>query len=164
MRVYLVRHGRAAGPGTGSDEERPLTDDGRRALRASAKVWVESGEPAPTRWLVSPLVRAVQTAELLLGAFGRDGALTIHAELIPEGRVSAAAQLVDDHFGETLAVVGHQPMIGALAAFLLGLRSVPAQVQPGAVLALDLPDDGGAPRLAWHLVPGEEPRLLRPPA
>jgi hypothetical protein len=42
---------------------------------------------------------------------------------------------------------------------------VPAQLQPGAVLALDLPEaEGEAPRLAWHLVPGDPPRLLVPPA
>jgi len=85
--------------------------------------------------------------------------------LLPDARVSAAAQLVDDHFGETLALVGHNPLMGALAAFLLGLRSVPAQLQPGAVLALDLPEgEGEAPRVAWHLVAGDPPRLLVPPA
>lgn len=164
MRVYLVRHGVAASGGYDLDEHRPLTEEGRRRFRASAAVWAEQGA-SPTRWLVSPLVRAVQTAEIALAAFGAEGPVEIRGELVPEGRISAAAQLVDDHFGETLAIVGHQPMIGALAAFLLGLGSVPAGVEPGAILALDLPEGGDdrGPRIAWHLRPGEPPRLLVPP-
>jgi phosphohistidine phosphatase len=165
MRVYLVRHGIAAPPGSVLEEHRPLTEEGRRLFRLVAAAWTEQGG-SPTRWLVSPLVRAVQTAEIALAAFGEDGPLDIKADLVPDARVSAAAQLVDDHIGETLAIVGHQPLIGGLAAFLLGLRSVPAGVETGAVLALDLPetDDDPAPRLAWHLRPGEPPRLLVPPA
>lgn len=165
MRVYLVRHGVAAPPGAGVDEHRPLTEEGRAAFRASAAIWAAQA-PAPTRWIVSPLVRAVQTAEIALGAFGAPGPVEVSDVLVPEGRISAAAQLVDDHFGETLALVGHQPLMGGLAAFLLGLRSVPAALQPGAILALDLPDAANdpGPRLAWHLRPGDPPRLLVPPA
>ncbi len=164
MRVYLVRHGVAAHGGYDLDDHRPLTDEGRKLFRESALAWTEQGG-SPTRWIVSPLVRAVQTAEIAIGAFGEEGPLEISPALLPDARVSAAAQLVDDHFGETLALVGHNPLMGALAAFLLGLRSVPAQLQPGAVLALDLPEgEGEAPRLAWHLVPGDPPRLLVPPA
>ncbi|WP_373049515.1 SixA phosphatase family protein [Vulgatibacter sp.] len=163
MRVYLVRHGIAAPGGTELDEHRPLTDDGRRLFRLSAAIWAEQGG-SPTRWIVSPLVRAVQTCEIGLAAFGLDGPVEVTTALAPDARVSAAAQLVDDRYGETLALVGHLPLIGALAAFLLGLRSVPAPLQPGAILALDLPEGEGAPRLAWHLVPGEPPKLLVPPA
>lgn len=164
MRVYLVRHGIAAPSGYDVDDHRPLTDEGRRLFRESAQLWSEQGG-SPTRWIVSPLVRAVQTCEIALGAFGFDGPVDVSPALLPDARVSAAAQLVDDHFGETLALVGHNPLMGALAAFLLGLRSVPSQLQPGAVLALDLPEgDGDQPRLAWHLVPGDPPRLLAPPA
>ena len=163
MRVYLVRHGIAA-TGYELDEHRPLTDEGRRRFRRSAETWAEQGG-TPTRWLVSPLVRAVQTAEIAISAFGAEGPLEIHPGLVPEARVSAAAQLVDDHVGETLALVGHQPLMGALAAFLLGLGSVPAGLEPGAILALDLPEapDDPAPRIAWHLRPGEKPQLLVPP-
>jgi len=126
MRVYLVRHGVAAPPGAGVDEHRPLTEEGRAAFRASAAIWAAQA-PAPTRWIVSPLVRAVQTAEIALGAFGAPGPVEVSDVLVPEGRISAAAQLVDDHFGETLALVGHQPLMGGLAAFLLGRLAFDAQ-------------------------------------
>lgn len=167
MRVYLMRHGLAE-DGYAVDEHRPLTLQGRRRVREIAALWASSGEPRPERWIVSPLVRAVQTCEIVVDAFGAEGPVQVSAALVPESRVSVAAELVDAHFGETLALVGHQPLIGSLATFLLGLRSVPAAVQPGAVLAIDLPEaEGEDPTLAWHLVPGvgdEAPRILRPPA
>lgn len=162
MRVYLVRHGIAAPAEGGLDEHRPLTGEGRRRFREIARLWAEQGPP-PGRWIVSPLVRAVQTCEIALGAFGSEGPVEVSEALHPDGRVSAAAQLVDDRYGETLALVGHQPLLGGLAAFLLGLGTVPGQLEPGAVLALDLPEEEGAPRVAWHLRPGDPPRLLVPP-
>lgn len=166
MRVYLMRHGIAA-DGYAVDEHRPLTLEGRRKAREIAALWASSGEPRPERWIVSPLVRAVQTCEIVVDAFGVEGPVEVSGDLTPDSRVSVAAELVDGHFGEVLALVGHQPLIGSLAAFLLGLRSVPAAVQPGAVLAIDLPEEEGEePALAWHLIPGmgdEAPRLLRPP-
>ena len=167
MRVYLVRHGIAAdGIGYEEDGDRPLTLEGRQRARELFAQWAAGGDPLPTQWISSPLVRAVQTSELAMAALGAGGPLEISRRLLPETRVSAAAQLVDDRYGETLALVAHQPLLGGLAAFLLGLGTVPANLQPGAVLALDLPEDGDSvPRLSWHLRmdPDGKPRRLSPP-
>ena len=92
MRVYLVRHGIALPADGGTpDEHRSLSADGRRLFRESAQLWSEQGG-SPTRWLVSPLVRAVQTCEIALGAFGSEGPVEVSTDLLPEARVSAAAQ------------------------------------------------------------------------
>ena len=165
MQIFLVRHAEAVDETlTLRDPQRHLTPHGRLQARAlgDRMRWHDCH---PTHVWSSPLVRAVQTAEIAISAFGAEGPLEIHPGLVPEARVSAAAQLVDDHVGETLALVGHQPLMGALAAFLLGLGSVPAGLEPGAILALDLPEapDDPAPRIAWHLRPGEKPQLLVPP-
>lgn len=163
-RIYLLRHGAAATEGVDRDEDRPLTQEGRSRLRLSASVWMKAAEPAPKAWIVSPYVRAVQTAELFVGAWASEAPVGITRALVPDGRVSVAADLVDENDAEVIALVGHQPLLGGLAAFLLGWPRVPAQLQPGAILAIDRPDDG-PPTLAWHLVPpshGEGPKLLRP--
>ncbi|HEY0839313.1 MAG TPA: phosphohistidine phosphatase SixA [Vulgatibacter sp.] len=165
MRIYLVRHGFAAdGMEYDRDDDRPLTAAGRERVRRSAAVWATSGEEAPSLWIVSPLVRAVQTAEIAVSAFGSDAPVEIWRGLLPDSRVSSAVERIEAEAG-TVALVGHQPLMGGIAAFLLGWSTVPAQVQPGAILAIDRVDEG-AGRLAWHMPPpadGEEPRLLRPP-
>lgn len=182
MRVYLVRHGFAAdGSGYDGDEDRPLTDEGRRRLRLTAATWTTLPDPVPERWLVSPYVRAVQTAEFLVASFAASAsgaalngvssetpptavAVQISRDFVPEALVSRAADRIREESAAAIAVVAHQPLLGGLAAFLLGWPSVPAQVQPGAILAIDLPDDGPG-ELAWHLsAPSgvEGPKLLIP--
>lgn len=166
MRVYLLRHGEAADPILSDrDDDRPLTQAGRERLRRSAAAWAASGEPAPDLWIVSPLVRAVQTAEICASAFGSDAPIEIWRGLVPDARVSAAVERVEAEARPCVALVGHQPLMGGIAAFLLGWSTVPAQVQPGAILAVDR-DDEGLGRLAWHMPPpmgADAPRILRPP-
>lgn len=170
MRVYLMRHGEAESPERYErDEDRPLSAAGREKLGASAALWSEQlakEEPAPALWLVSPLVRAVQTFEITVAGLGGLGAtpLQISRLLVPEGRISSLVDLLEQQGEEAVALVGHQPLMGGLAAFLLGWSSVPAQLQPGAILAIDR-DEAGA-RLAWHLAPPQGARpaqLLTPP-
>ena len=68
MRIYIVRHGKAADEGYNFDEDRPLTDEGRALMRVTAKAWVKLGDAKPEVWLSSPLVRAVQTCEICVDA------------------------------------------------------------------------------------------------
>ncbi|HWV38998.1 MAG TPA: phosphohistidine phosphatase SixA [Vulgatibacter sp.] len=166
MRVYLIRHGEAADPAHHDrDEERPLTAPGRARVRRSAAAWAASGEPAPELWIVSPYVRAVQTAEIFAAVFGSEAPIAIWRGLVPDARVSETIERVEAEAPACVALVGHQPLMGGIAAFLLGWSRVPAQVKPGAILAIDR-DDEGAGLLAWHMPPpaeGDEPRILRSP-
>jgi len=133
-------------------------------VRRSAAAWAASGEPAPALWIVSPYVRAVQTAEVCAAAFESDAPIGTWRGLVPDARVSTAIERIGAEAPACVALVGHQPLMGGIAAFLLGWSTVPAQVQPGAILAVDR-DDEGAGLLAWHMPPpadGEAPRLLRP--
>lgn len=157
MRVYLVRHGEAVPSGYAHDGDRPLTDEGRARVKRTGEVWAAAGEPAPELWLVSPLVRAVQTAELLLGAFGKNGSVAISRALEPSGRLFAVIELVD-RFSPSrpaLALVGHQPLLGAIGARLLGIGSLPGPFEPGAVLAVDLPAPEVPGRFAFYLEPAK---------
>lgn len=158
MRIYLMRHGTAVPPGSMLDDDRPLTPAGREAVLRTAAAWARRDDPAPEVWLVSPLVRAVQTSELCRGAFADPGAVEIRRTLLPEERVSVLVDEIRSRSEASVALVGHQPLMGGVAAFLLGWSTVPAHVEPGAILALDLPDDGSPARLVWHAVPGRDER------
>ena len=73
MRVLLVRHGEAVSPDVARDAERWLTERGRAITHAVA----EALRPTVTvgHIFTSPLVRAVQTADLLASGLGFSGAL-----------------------------------------------------------------------------------------
>lgn len=157
MRVILVRHGDA-------DAEIPegLEDDAR-ALTARARALLPghfAGLTAhigtPKLILMSPLVRAVQTATLLSQAVGYEGPLKTHRGLFPDGPVGAIEALLAEFLGETVVLVGHQPSMGSAAAHFLGLPSFPKPVNPGTVIGIERPETNlAAGRLLFYGAPGQ---------
>ncbi|MBN9165380.1 MAG: histidine phosphatase family protein, partial [Myxococcales bacterium] len=65
MKLYVMRHGPAEDNApTGRDEDRALTPAGRERTRAVARALLAADE-APLTIIASPLVRALQTAEIV---------------------------------------------------------------------------------------------------
>ncbi len=150
VRILLVRHGEAAAPEAfGTDGLRGLTTAGRTSLRRLAARLSEGGH-AP-RWIyTSPLVRAVQSAEVLAaGAWYHDG-LPVQIEVLTElaPGEGSSAELMERSLAapdEPLALIGHEPGIRLLAAHLLGDASLPAFRQGEALLlAWDAASDRGS--------------------
>lgn len=157
-RVYLVRHGNAAEEGYAHDEDRPLTAEGRERMRRNAAALAGAADAVPEVWFTSPLVRAVQTAEIAVAAFGAEGPVEVTRSLLPTGSVGALAAMIDARPESSIALVGHEPLLSALAAHLLGRSSLGAPFKKGAVIALDLPRGAGAGRPAFHLRPAGDDR------
>ena len=70
MRIFLLRHGIAAGHSAGglrTDSERPLTEEGVEELREACDRYALH-LPTPDRIVSSPLLRARQTAEIVARA------------------------------------------------------------------------------------------------
>ena len=144
MKVFLVRHGDADAevPEGLGDEARALTAKARHTLSVHFAPLIERMRSA-NLILTSPLVRTVQTAQILSAALGHEGLLRAHRGLLPDIPVGALESVLNDHPGEDLILVGHQPSMGAMAAHLLGLQSFPKPVNPGTVIALERSDGGG---------------------
>lgn len=157
MRIYLVRHGKAADEGYRHDEDRPLTDEGRVLMRKTAKAFVKhAADKPPELWLVSTLVRAVQTCEIAVDAFGSDGPVEVTRALVPEGAISAAAALLDRQgMAESVALVGHEPLMTDLAGHLLG-RHWSEGFKKGAVLALKRAEGESQAKFVWYLEPAKD--------
>ena len=157
MRIYLVRHGKAADEGYRYDEDRPLTDEGRVLMRRTAKTWAkEAEEKAPELWLTSPLVRAVQTCEICVDAFEQDGPVDVTRALVPDGPIPAAAALLDrGGLPDRVALVGHEPLMTDLASFLIG-RPWPLGFKKGTVLALKRSKDESHAKVLWVLEPAKD--------
>jgi len=114
VRLYLVRHAEAA-PGE-PDELRPLTPQGREQARDLGRR-MRDELPPPEVILTSPLLRARETG----GELSR--ALDVEAE--PDDRLAPGATADDVRAvlagrGDPIAVVGHQPDCGQIAAALSG--------------------------------------------
>src|ERR1700722_6104071 len=122
MELLIVRHAVACERDRHrwpSDGARPLSSAGiRRARKAASGLKVFSG--APDRLLTSPLVRARQTAQILTDVAGWPRAEEA-AELAPDEPALAVLRLLGTHRSKRVAIVGHQPALGALlAACLIG--------------------------------------------
>jgi phosphohistidine phosphatase len=157
LKVFLVRHGDADAeiPEGLGDEARALTAKARLAMSQHFAGLVQRLE-AVDLVLTSPLVRCVQTAQILTIALRHEGSLKAHRSLLPDMPVGALESVIGEHAGENLILVGHQPSMGALAAYLLGMQSFPKPVNPGTVIGLERPDEAGAPaRLLFYAAPAQ---------
>ena len=159
--LYLVRHGVAAeqGPAYPNDDDRPLTSDGVERLRVQVAGLLEL-DVRLDRIVTSPLVRAKQTAETLAAGLGCAAPLVTVDALRPGGRfdalMAALARLED---ARSIALVGHMPSIGEIAAKLVGAKE-PLAFKKGSVCRIDfaaMPPAAGSGRLYWHI----PPRALR---
>jgi len=157
--LYLVRHGVAADPSAAypTDDVRPLTEEGVSRMRLQARGLRELGVTLDLV-LTSPLVRCRQTADLLAEGLG-DAPVEVLPALRPGGRPEAilAALAVYRRHG-SLALVGHEPSMGHLAAALVGASGL-MPFKRGAVCRIDV--DTLPPRGAGQLVYFLPPRVTR---
>ncbi len=158
--LYLIRHGLAEERGEAwpDDAKRPLTEEGMSRLRRSARALERLGVSIDVV-LTSPLVRSRQTAEIVAAAFApRPPVVNVDA-LAPGGAFAAFTAELDKHARRSrIAIVGHEPGIGELAARLLGMRH-PVEFKKGAVCRIDLDElpPRGPGILRWFV----SPKILR---
>lgn len=124
MRIYLVRHGDAVPEDeAGSDRDRWLSPRGREAARILARLLRDS-RVEPDAIVCSPLPRAVQTAELLAQGLDHIAHIATWRCLEPSAQPRVAAGMIAS-LGASVIVVGHEPSISALGAFILGRPAFP---------------------------------------
>lgn len=145
--VYLIRHGIAVDRAPSQpDETRALTAEGQKKTKKVAQQMQAVGVTFDLI-LTSPLVRAMQTAEIL-----RDVGLTQTLEsfppLAPGGNIEDWVQWWKNWQTErsndsgTIALVGHQPDLGNWAELLVwGETQQKLVVKKAGVIGLNCPDD-----------------------
>lgn len=158
--LYLIRHGLAAERGDEwpDDRLRPLVPDGMRRLRQETRGLAALGVTLDLV-LTSPLVRARQTAEIVAAGLAPHPPLQALESLSPGTPVATVLADLAKHVRRSnVAVVGHEPDLGRLAARLLGTRRA-LEFKKGAICCVEveaLPVIGPG-LLKWFATP----RMLR---
>ena len=155
MKVLLVRHAIAVDrdtPGI-SDHLRPLTEEGAARFKKSVRALADMVTVDSV--LTSPLLRAKQTAEILVRGFP---GLTLHeAEPLGSGsRTEFEATLARLPKNGTVAAVGHEPSVSEWTAEWLGSANPEAfAFKKGgfALIEFDARVEKGAGRLVFFLAP-----------
>jgi phosphohistidine phosphatase len=152
-----VRHAIAEerGPAWPDDALRPLTADGARRWRRQA-AGLAAIDARPDLILTSAFTRARQTADLLAAAFAKKPKVVELSALQPGARPRDVLRALEpDGRRASVALVGHEPGLGELAAWLLGLET-PPEFKKGGVARIDvaiLPPAAGSGVLHWWLTP-----------
>jgi phosphohistidine phosphatase len=151
--IYLLRHGDAGDPRPQNDDARELSDKGRKRLHNAAGLWRRL-RVAPEVVISSPLPRAYQTAELLIGGLGLPLEIVVDDRLRPgASRTDLAAAMAGHGQTARVALVGHDPDLSDALADLSGAASIGLRKGGMACLEFD-----GEPRprtghLRWLLDP-----------
>jgi phosphohistidine phosphatase len=165
MELLIVRHASAfeRDPRHWPDDgERPLSPEGvARAHKAAAGM--KQLVKRPARVLVSPLVRARQTAAILTEAAGWPSAAECAAlapGTAPEALLAALRRMPETR----IAVVGHEPGLGRLVALSLHgsaeAQAFPFRKMGAALLTFQGAARAGGARLSWF-VPAKVLRAAR---
>ncbi len=161
MEIFLMRHGIAEDLQPGEvDADRELTTKGiaktgRVALSMQEKGWDFD------LVISSPLVRACQTAQILLES-GLSEVLEIHPPLAPDGLLEdwlqwlASYRLTNPHAGR-IVLVGHEPNLSQWTEMLVfGQVFDQIHLKKAGVIALQTPDTEdliGKCELLWLIPP-----------
>src|SRR5215471_16942710 len=107
MQLYFLRHGEADWPDWNKpDDERPLTDFGKKEVRRVTK-FLDRLKVEPDLIVTSPLPRASQTAEIVAAELKTK--LRADEALVPGFGIDELRTVLKRHGSKILMLVGHEP-------------------------------------------------------
>jgi phosphohistidine phosphatase len=156
LELNLIRHGVAAERGEEypDDSKRPLTNAGISRLRKEAKA-LDALEIGFDHIITSPLVRTRQTADTFAEHLKSKPSVSTSDALAPAGTPAGVIQDLGKHLRKgRIALVGHEPNLGELAARLIGART-PLEFKKGGICRIDfeVPPPKGLGHLRWFITP-----------
>jgi len=158
--LYLVRHAIAAERGDDwpDDTKRPLTTRGVNRFKDSLPGLTEL-DVSIDEIFSSPLVRAKQTADLLSAGIQGNPSVKLLDALAPgQAPPAVMTQLAKVAKRQRIALVGHEPDLGELAAHLIGAGR-PLLFKKGGMCRIDVGELG--PKRTGSLMWFVTPKVLR---
>jgi phosphohistidine phosphatase len=122
MKLYIVRHAAAIERSAEVPEEhRYLTPEGRAFFRKTARTMLQK-KVDPDLILTSPLIRAVQTADILAETMCYGGSIQVVDELSPGFDMATLRKVIETVPSvQELVLVGHEPDLSQVISSLLVL-------------------------------------------
>lgn len=164
MEIIILRHGEAGVqvPPPGQDEERTLTDSGKKEVEDIAKS-IKALKLKVGLIATSPLTRSLETAKIVAKTLNKTKELESWDELKPEGERNALyerlSKLKDD---SSVLIVGHEPYLGNMIGELIaGKSSCRIAIKKGGMARISInsltPKASG--QLKWLLTPKQIRKL-----
>mgnify|MGYP001115942431 FL=1 len=148
MKLCFLRHGEADWPNwTKPDNERPLTERGRKEMKRVAK-FLERLKFIPDSILTSPLPRASQTAEIVGRRLGIE--LQTEPALAHGFNVERLRRLLAERDAESVMIVGHEPEFSEVIGKLTGGK---IKISKAGVALLDIDRSCTSATLLWLFPP-----------
>jgi phosphohistidine phosphatase len=154
--ILVVRHAEAEDPSHAlqaghNDAQRQLTKAGVHRMRRGAAGLASLVDQIHII-ISSPLIRAIQTADILSAAFPQ-ATLLQHARLAPGFEPGILLSWVSHQTG-VIALVGHEPDLSQWIGYMtLGTSRSLVHMKKGSICRLDMPmlAQPGEARIAWCL-------------
>ena len=141
MLLYLLRHGIAEDHGSRErDEERELTEEGKEKTKRAMQAARAMKLVPPALVITSPLIRAIQTADIASKEFARDAKRLMSEALVPSADIISTMSLVVEHLGKDSPVmlVGHEPHLSTFGSALLGSSSPVIEMKKAALAKFEI--------------------------
>jgi phosphohistidine phosphatase len=148
MYLYFLRHGEADWPDwTKPDDQRPLTDFGKKEVRQVAK-FLARLKARPDLIVTSPLPRAAQTAKI--AAEQLEAKLREDELLAPGFGMNELRTVLKRHGAKVLMLIGHEPDFTNIISQLTGAS---LKLSKAGVALLDIDPEAEEGKLLWLFPP-----------
>ena len=156
MEIYILRHGNAEEAHGGMrDADRALTSEGAKKLQHVLRR-ARAIDVQPPVILTSPYRRARETAQVAAEALRNGSSLLETPALTPDSSPEAVWDEIRVHKSDAqIMIVGHEPLLSSVYAYLLNAASVQIVVKKGSLGRIDVDRFTGQPRgiLRWLIHP-----------
>jgi len=156
MEIYILRHGIAEEAHGGMrDADRALTSEGAKKLQHVLRR-ARAIDVQPPLILTSPYRRARETAQVAAEVLRNGSSLLEIQALTPDSSPEAVWDEIRVHKSEAqIMLVGHEPLLSSVYAYLLNAASVQIDVKKGSLGRIDVDRFSGQPRgvLRWLIYP-----------
>lgn len=163
MMLYLMRHGPAEPRDAArfrDDDLRPLSADGQRRTRKASRGLARCRLRIGAVWS-SPLARAMQTATIVCDALRLDPNRIRRTDALqPDADPRNVIRELVDHSPPTpILLIGHEPHLSGLSAWLLGAATLRTPFRKAGVRGYRLADPPSAGRAELTVL--LSPKVLR---
>jgi phosphohistidine phosphatase len=133
MDLYLIRHGDAESISLAKpDHNRELTAKGRESIRKAAEMWkkiIKSFDVIAS----SPLIRAVQTAEIIADVFNYKEEIIVEKKITSGSKPEDLIDFIKSLDENNIAIIGHEPDLSRDLSALVSSSGMYAEFKRGYI-------------------------------